>query len=191
MSGRVAHAQAERGQPCSAYYFSLAPLYLSAAMAAEAPNSPPSLENIISRHGLTSDDLESVCPRDVRHNIAVKLVDWKMVGHSFSFPKEKIAAIERENDTEDLRKVALLDAWNEREGKGASYLKLAGVLHQRERNDLVELLCDRILQKRASSVSDGGAQNEKGMLLLKCQMLASGMPVGCRTLNSIMRDVST
>ena len=139
---------------------------------AEAPNSRPSLGNLISRHGLTRDELESVCPSEVRHTVAVQLVDWKMVGHCFSIPKEKLAAIDRQNDTEDLRKVALLDTWNEREGKGATYLKLASVLHQRERNDLVEFLCDRIVQKRASSVRDPinsahpTAQNEKGMLIL-------------------------
>ena len=133
-------------------------------------DSPPSLEDLLSRHGLTRDELESVCPRDVRHNVAVKLVDWKMVGHCFSFPKEKLAAIDRENDTDDLRKVALLDTWSEREGKGATCLKLANVLHQRERNDLVGFLCDRILQKRVSSVREPisgaqlTAQNEKGML---------------------------
>ena len=107
---------------------------------ADESNSPPSLEDLISRHGLTRDDFDRVCPRNVRHNVAVKLVDWKMVGHCFSFPKEKLAAIDRENDTEDLRKVALLDSWSDREGKGATYMKLADVLHQRERNDLVEFL---------------------------------------------------
>ena len=137
---------------------------------AEVPNSPgpPNLDDLISRRGLTRDDLESVCPRDVRHNVAVKLVDWKMVGHCFGFPKEKLKSISRENDTEDLRKVALLDTWNEREGNRASYLKLADVLHQRERNDLVEFLCDRLVQKRAaSSVREpiSGAQaTTKGML---------------------------
>ena len=120
-----------------------------------AANSSPSLEKVISRHDLTRKDLEIVCPRDVRQEVAVKLVDWKMVGHFLNVPEERIAAIAHQNDTEDQRKVALLDTWSHREGEGATYLKLAHVLHQRERNDLVEFLCGRILQKRASLSAEG------------------------------------
>ena len=121
-------------------------------------SSAPSLEKIISRHGLTRKDLESVCPRDVRREVALKIKDWKMVGHFFNIPEEKLTAIDRQNDTEDQRKVALLDPWSNREGEEASYLKLAHVLHQRERNDLVGFLCDRIVEKRASLV--GGTAND-------------------------------
>ena len=117
-------------------------------------SSSPSLEEIISLYGLTRKDLESVCPRDVRHEVALKVVDWKMVGHFFNVPQEKLTTIDLENRTEDQRKVALLDTWSNREGEGASYLKLAHVLNQRRRNDLVKFLCCRILQKRTSSVKD-------------------------------------
>ena len=103
--------------------------------------SGPSLEKILSRHGLKRDHLECVCPRDVRIRVAVKLKDWKMVGYYFGFKNEELAAIDREYETEDQRKVALLDAWSAREGSGASCLKLADVLHERGRNDILELLC--------------------------------------------------
>ena len=101
----------------------------------------PTLEDILSRHGLKEKDLERECPRDIRHRIAAKIIDWKMVGYFLEFPAEKLAAIDRENDTEDQRKVVLLDSWGKREGRKASFLKLATVLHRRERADLVELLC--------------------------------------------------
>ena len=117
-----------------------------------AASSSPNLETIISRHGLTRKDLESVCPCEVRREVALKLLDWKMVGHFFNVPQEKLTAIELENHTEDQRKVALLDTWSKKEGEGASYLKLAHVLHQRGRTDLVDFLCGSILQKRTSSV---------------------------------------
>ena len=110
-----------------------------------ATQVPPTLENLLYRHGLKSTDLMLACPRDVRHEVAVKIVDWKMVGHCFSVPKEKLAAIDRDNETEDQRRVALLESWSEREGSEASYFKLASVLHQRNRNDLVDLLCDKVL----------------------------------------------
>lgn len=127
---------------------------------AEAPPSL-SLEDIVSRHGLRREDLECVCPQYVRISVAVKLVDWEMVGYCFSFPREKIAAIDRENDTEDQRKVALLNAWSEREGDRATFLRLAAVLHQRKRNDLVDLLCKAII-KREAPISK--AENDLGGL---------------------------
>ena len=82
----------------------------------------------------------------------MKLVDWEMVGYCFSFPPEKIAAIERQNYTEDQRKVALLNAWSEREGDGATFLKLADVLHQRKRNDLVDFLCKAIIKRKKEAL---------------------------------------
>ena len=103
-----------------------------------------SLEEVLSKHGLKRQDLEAVCPRDIRNKVAVELVDWKMVGHCLNFSRAKLEAIDRENQTEDQRKVALLDAWGEREGKQSSYFKLAEVLHQRGRNDLLQILCDEL-----------------------------------------------
>ena len=90
-----------------------------------------------------------MCPRKVRDRIALKLEDWKMVGRCLKFPPEKLKAIDRENETEDQRRVALLDDWSKREGKGATYLKLAEVLHQRGRGDLVEMLCDESVVPQA------------------------------------------
>ena len=101
----------------------------------------PTLEDILSHHGLDEKDLERECPQDIRDTIASKIIDWKMAGRYLGFPAAKLAAIDRENDTEDQRKVALLDSWGKREGRGASFLKLAIVLHRRERADLVELMC--------------------------------------------------
>ena len=110
----------------------------------------PSLNEIIVRHELTASHLQQKCPREVRIQIAEKVVDWKMVGTYFGFGKEKLAAIDKENDTEDQRKVALFDAWSEISGKDATYFKLADVLHRRQRRDLVELLCGGLRTKMLS-----------------------------------------
>ena len=85
-----------------------------------------------------------MCPRDVRNKVVIELVDWKMVGNCFNFSRAKLEAIDRENQTEDQRKVALLDTWVEREGKGATYLKFAEVLYERGRTDLVQVLCNEL-----------------------------------------------
>ena len=80
----------------------------------------PSLNDILSQYALKETDLSKKCPREVRNEIAIKLDDWKMmIGYSLGFPKEKLTSIGRENETQDLCKVTLLDFWSKREGEGA------------------------------------------------------------------------
>ena len=105
----------------------------------------PSLNDILSQYALKEMDLSKMCPREVRNEIASKLDDWKMIGFSLGFPKEKLTSIGRENETQDLCKIALLDFWSKREGEGASYLKLVDALYRRQRRDLVEFLCTKLL----------------------------------------------
>ena len=59
-------------------------------------------------------------------------------------PFEKLKDIEYENHTEDQRRVAMLDTWQKREGKAATYMKLASALYQQRRLDLVNSLCRAI-----------------------------------------------
>ena len=104
----------------------------------------PTIDEILLRYGLKAEDLDKQCPLEVRNEVAVKIADWEMVGHCFNFPPEKIRDIRSDNENQERCKIALLDTWNKREGKGATYLKLADVFHRRERRDLVEFLCEKV-----------------------------------------------
>lgn len=104
----------------------------------------PSLGTIISRHELESKDLEQECPRNVRVEISQKLTDWMMTGHHLDIPPEKIVAIDIDFRTEEQKRVALLNTWGQREGKGATFFKLAEALHRGGRADLVDKLCGMI-----------------------------------------------
>lgn len=110
----------------------------------------PTLAEILSLHGLDEGDLDRECLPQDRIEIAVKLEDWKMVGHFLDFQPAKLNDIHSENQTQDLRKVALLAAWGRREGKKATYLRLARVLHCRQRCDLVEFLCERLSARKST-----------------------------------------
>ena len=101
----------------------------------------PSLEDLLSHYGLQKSDLESECPHEIRNKIALKLEDWKLVGRFLNIPSEKLTAIDVDNKTEEERRVILLEMWAKKEGEGATYLKLAEVMHKRERRDLVQMLC--------------------------------------------------
>ena len=113
-------------------------------MAVSFDEQGSSLDNILLRHGLKATDLDQECPLAVRNELAVKIADWEMVGHCFNFPPEKIKDIDRESRSQDQCKVALLDTWSKREGKRATYLKLADVFHRLKRGDLVEFLCHKV-----------------------------------------------
>ena len=110
-------------------------------MASISPEAGPNLEEILSRYGLKPTDLDKECPERVRDEVAVKLDDWEMTGRYLEFTLEKLRDINRENSSQELCRIALLDTWGKREGKKATYLKLASVLHRRQRCDLVEFLC--------------------------------------------------
>ena len=115
------------------------------------------LAELLGRYDLRTTDLEWECPREIRNKIAVKLIDWKVFGAFLGFPPEKVASIDADHRTEDQRKIALLDSWHEREGEYATCLKLAKVLHDRNRRDLICQLCQLTKalklrgQKRSSS----------------------------------------
>ena len=101
----------------------------------------PTMNDILSHHGLTEEHLKKECPPEVRLRIAKELSEWNLVGRYLGISKQDLTAIGRQYDTEAQRKVAMLDTWHEREGSSATYLKLANALHEHGRKDLVELLC--------------------------------------------------
>ena len=111
---------------------------------AELNVSEVTLEDILSACGLAKERLQEECSREIILKIAAKLKDWKMVGHYLNIPPERLTAIDRENHTENQRKVAMFDTWHEREGKAASCMRLTSALYQQGRRDLVESLCKAI-----------------------------------------------
>ena len=112
----------------------------------------PALEEILSRHGLEKKDLERRYLARARPKIADLLDDWKMVGLSLGFSWQKLSDIEVENHKEERRRVALLDTWEQRERRAATYRKLAEALYSLKRLDLVERLCEIMKSDRGTEM---------------------------------------
>lgn len=110
-------------------------------MAFSSSSAPPTLDDILCRHGLERRDLERKCSAEVRLALAELLNDWKMVGHYLGFTTQKLNDIKLDNDNEEQRRVALLDAWEQQEGQRATYFRLAEAFHHRKKSDLVDKLC--------------------------------------------------
>ena len=60
------------------------------------------------------------------------------------FSSDEVRDVSRENSSQEMCRVSLLDAWHKREGREATFLKLARAFHRRKRRDLVDLLCTKL-----------------------------------------------
>ena len=67
-----------------------------------------------------------------------------MIGCYLEFTLDELRDIKTGNSSPEMCRVSLLDAWGKREGKGATFMKLADALHRRKRRDLVEVLCTKL-----------------------------------------------
>ena len=63
----------------------------------------PTLEEILSRHGFKEEDLDRVCPRDIRYDVAIELgADWEMIGCCLEFSSDKVRDISQENSSQKM-----------------------------------------------------------------------------------------
>jgi hypothetical protein len=117
----------------------------------------PTLDEILSRHGLEKKHLERKIPAEMILEIAPLLDDWKMTGYYLGFTKQDLDDIEIDNPNQDHRRVALLNAWEQRHGEDAAYLRLAEAFYRREKIGLIDKLCRRLKEvDRGSSARDDG-----------------------------------
>ena len=116
-----------------------------AAVGLAQSETGPTLEEILSRHGFKEEELARECPRNVTYDIAVELgADWEMIGVFLEFTLDELRGINRENSSQEICRVSLLDTWHKIKGEGATFLKLARALHRGKRRDLVDLLCRKL-----------------------------------------------
>ena len=122
----------------------------------------PTLDEILSCHGIQREDVNRECSQDIRYEISIKIVNWKMVGYYLGVPEEQLAAIQVDNNTEQERRVALLNTWHQAQGSQATYLSLMMALYQHHRCDLVELLCCMIKSHAAAITRIQTESNRSG-----------------------------
>ena len=127
----------------------------------EMATSCISLTDIFDHCELKKGDLERECPREIRVNIALKLTDWRVFGNILLIPKEKLASIDQENQSEDQKKIILLESWHEKESKRATCLMLANKLNIHNRGDLVAHLCELIKSHRKTEPELGFVQSRE------------------------------
>ena len=117
----------------------------------------PTLDEILSRHSLEKKRLERKIPAEMLLKMAQLLDDWIMTGYYLGFEKQNLDDIQIDNPSEERRRVALLKEWEERQGEGATYLKLAEAFHHRQKIAVVEKLCKRLREMDGGSSARPGA----------------------------------
>jgi hypothetical protein len=147
-------------------------------------HAAPTLNDIISDHELKEEHLQRVCSQIIRLEIAKEIINWKMLGYYLNLTDPDLTAIQRKNDQEALRRVAMLNIWHEREGRNATYLRLAGALYQHGGRDLVSSLFCIMKERDGVPHSRNKANN-----IMFCAKIRTKFRLQIqRVLNNIFRD---
>ena len=107
---------------------------------------PPTLDDLVSRHGLEMKHLDRKIPAETILEMAQLLDDWKMTGYYLCVADQKLKDIKNDESCEEHRRVALLKVWEQQNGAGATYIKLVEAFYRQKKVDLVEKLCMRLTE---------------------------------------------
>ena len=70
----------------------------------------PSLEEILFRHGLKAEDLETECSRQIRNDITLEFgADWEVIGLYLEFSLDELGDICQQHSIQEMCRIALLD----------------------------------------------------------------------------------
>ena len=122
----------------------------------------PTLDEILSRHGLQMRDVSRECSQGIRYEISIKIISWKMIGRLLGIPEETLVAIQVDNNTEDERRFVMLHTWHKKQGSQATYFRLMTALYRHQCCDLIELLCGMIKSHTAIVTQPESNSNGSG-----------------------------
>ena len=115
-------------------------------IASEMNSNPPSYEDILKPHKLTSAELDVRCPEEFLHYISrqANYARWRTV--ILGVDRSDVDSIDKDQNKEDEEKcLKLLLYWKERFGPGATYERLARSFIDSRRADKV---CEEFLKRK-------------------------------------------
>ena len=102
--------------------------------------SAPTFKSVVDHHGLTGDQLCTVCGDDVLRSLAPRINRWKNV--DLELDSGVVDAIDREgNIDEEGKRRRLLERWKEIYGHEATYERLVRGFLASSRADLADTVC--------------------------------------------------
>lgn len=113
------------------------------------------ISEVLADKGLDKETLNCPCTPEHRNEIAIQITSWETLAPFIGLSSTDEEEIEEDNKSTKSKRIALLRKWNEKLGKGATYLHLMKGFAKIERRDLIEKLCDMF-------VSGGGVRGGRG-----------------------------
>lgn len=120
-------------------------------------NMAVNLDLILARRGLTKENLRKKIGSNYMYRFARRVNDWKTCGILLEIPQMIIDDIDTEARKVDHKRIMLFRTWSEVCGKDATYLRLASVLEELGRRDLIELLIDNFYSDQIRNTIDWAA----------------------------------
>ena len=103
----------------------------------------PSLDDTLSHHGVTREQLAVPCSELLSNNFANKVDRWELLATHIGLGKRDIVEIKELEDCRSYQEQRLgsLRKWREKFGTGATVISLVEALFKMNRSDLVGDLC--------------------------------------------------
>ena len=101
----------------------------------------PSLDNTLSHHGVTREQLAVPCSEPLSNNFASKVDRWELLAPHIGLGERDIVEIKEDCRSYQEQRLGSLRKWREKFGSGATVISLVEALFEMPRLDLVGELC--------------------------------------------------
>ena len=112
-------------------------------MASCVEEQPPSYEDVLNHHGLSSEQMLAKVPEEALSAIAKEMTGWRNI--ELELPSHKASDLKRENGSDDQEKRReYLQCWWQTFGHRATFEALTRRFIGSGRCDLADLVCEQL-----------------------------------------------
>ena len=118
------------------------------------------MDGVLNKCSLERKDLDFKCTRKIILRIAGQIIDeCYLIGRELDVTRQKLTSIRHDGSLTlpEEKAVAVLDAWADEYGKGATCLKLAEALWRRKKTSVIEILCEEVAKMLSCDTTTLGA----------------------------------
>ena len=113
-----------------------------------------SAEEVANGVGLAAEELSKPCDSNIIPSLANCFSQWKVIFGSL-LSELDLGDVDKENTTEEEKRIAALRKWRDRNGREATYKVLVDALLNRGQRYQAENLCGKILADLSISDKNG------------------------------------
>lgn len=110
------------------------------------------VDRLQQRYDLSVNLLQKECTSEDIQEIALFLESWKLLAPRLGLKKEQIQAVDKNADSEEEKRVALLEKWKEKFAFMATYQRLIEAFLAIERADIACKVCETVLKSQTGKL---------------------------------------